>query len=87
MHDYDNYKYYIDGQVINLSESQNELLDLFIKNKNHLVTFEEIIKRLRFEDYKTYMKPSISLLVHKLRKKCNLHISTVYARGYSLREK
>lgn len=86
MHDYDDYKYYIDGQVINLSESQNELLDLFIKNKNHLVTFEEIIRRLRFEDYEVYMKPSISLLVHKLRRKCNLHISTIYGRGYSLRE-
>lgn len=85
MHDYENYTFYINGQVFKLTENENELLDLFIKNKNHLVTFEDIIKRLRFEDYEVYMRPSISVLVCKLKKKCNLHISTITGRGYSLR--
>lgn len=85
MHDYDNYKYYTDGKVIDLTEIQNELLNLLIENKNHLVTFEEIIKRTRFEEYKTFMRPSICVNICRLRKKCNLHISIIYGMGYCLR--
>ena len=85
MHDYDDYKYYIDGKVIRLGNNQNEVLNLLIENKNHLVTYKKIAQRIYFKDYKKDMVHNISLIIHKLRTECNLHIDTVRSRGYCLR--
>ena len=85
MHDYDDYKYYFDNKCIKLSDNQNELLNLLLINKNHLVTLEEISQTLFFEEYKQYMHSCISYNVVRLRKKCKLHIATIRGRGYCLR--
>ena len=85
MHDYDNYRFYINDEEIVLTENQNELLRLFIDNKKHIVTFEKIIYTLRYENYKVYMRPSITRAVDRLKKKCKLHISPIYTKGYILR--
>ena len=85
MHDYENYTFYINGQVFKLTENENELLDLFISYKNKLVTRDMICQRLYLEPYKEYQRSAISWAINRLNKKFGLHIRTVQGRGYSLR--
>jgi len=86
MHDYDNYRYYANGKIYKLTETENELLYLFIKNKNHIVTRDMICQRLYLENFKEYQNASIWRNVNKLKKKYGLHIVTMRGRGYILRE-
>ena len=87
MHDYENYLYIDDGKIYKLNETENELFDLFIKNKGHLITRDDICQRLYLESFKAYEYDHITHMVSKLRKKFNLHISTITGRGYCLRGK
>lgn len=87
MHDYENYKLYIDGQVFSLTETENELLDLFIAYKNKVVTRDMICQRLYLESFKEYQRSAISCAIGKLNRKFNLHIRTIHGRGYCLNRK
>lgn len=85
MHDYENYRFFINGKVYLLTENENELLDLFISYKNKVVTRDMICQRLYLEPYKEYQRAAISCAVSRLNKKFGLHIRTVQGRGYSLK--
>ena len=86
MHDYENYKFYINGKIIDLTDTENELIYLFLANRNRLVTRNMICQRLYAENYKEYQKCSISRNIKKLREKFGLHIITMSGRGYCLRD-
>ena len=86
MHDYDNYRFYINGKIVKLTETENELIHLFLINKNRLVTRNMICQRLYAEDYKEYQRCSVTRNISNLREKFGLHIVTMQGRGYCLRD-
>ena len=81
MHDSENLRYIGTNKIINLSPKENELLEILIKNKEHIVSFDFLTKQLYPE---AFSNKGVLLLVHRLRKKLKgeVIIKTKHRLGY-----
>lgn len=72
------------GQVINLTLKEAQLLELLLRNYNRVVTKEQIIQKV-WGYYSDVQFTVINLYIHYLRKKLDLsNLKTVWGVGYSL---
>ena len=79
-----------DGDTIQLSAKESQLLELLMKNKNQVMTREVILDRVWGMDSEVDVN-SIELYVYYLRKKlknnkCNIAIKTIRGVGYAVEE-
>jgi len=78
-----NHTLYYCNEIINLTKKENELLELFIKNKNNLLDYY-IIESTIWPD-KTTNANTVRTLIKRLRQKLkHKFIETVSSRGYKL---
>lgn len=77
---------YKNDEAIKLTKKETLLLELFIKRKNEVLSYEDIYDSVWFEDnYKDFSIPSIKTLIKELRGKIPKNkIKSSYGRGYFL---
>lgn len=69
------------GKFIQLSKSESRLLEFFLKNKNIVLTFDNILDYMW--DYDKPTKEAVKAIVKELRKKINGDfITNIYGLGY-----
>lgn len=82
--------FYINREKIKLAKKENLVLQLLYKNKDHLVTFENIANMLWPDDLEKYSLWAISQIVRRLRKRLDFYslnpkiISSQRGEGYVL---
>lgn len=69
MHDENLGEYIGNNGVIELTKHENIILRLLIKNKGHIVTYEELIKNIYGREIDRYLVTCISCMMARLRKK------------------
>lgn len=86
MHDEQNFRFASKDKVINLTVNQNRALELLIRNKNSIVTYEQLCHQLYREKPDKYLKLCIQNTICKLRTKLKgeLEIITRNSIGYIL---
>ena len=87
MHDYENSKYYDKGQCIQLTKRENIILDLLVKNKKQITTYNEIMQVLYNRGiYENHI--NLIRIITRLRRKLKglLNIYNKYEEGYCLYE-
>lgn len=88
MHDVFNYTFYGKKQIYNLNKKENIILDLLLNNKNRVVTYKDLIKKvygLDFED--KYLRNCVKGRVRKLEHKLEGEIKIINIRevGYRIK--
>jgi DNA-binding response OmpR family regulator len=83
--------YEIDGKQISLTKTETQLLELFIRNRNQVLTKEQILERIWGFDNEVEIA-NVELYIYYLRKKIDFSISdielkTVRGVGYTLLER
>jgi two-component system alkaline phosphatase synthesis response regulator PhoP len=83
--DFDKHLVTVQGQTIEMTIKEFQLLDLLIQNKNIALSREKIIERIWGFDFYGETR-TVDVHIQKLRKKLNWdnHIKTVYKYGYRL---
>lgn len=87
MHDYENSKYYDKGQCIQLTKRENIILDLLVKNKKQITTYNEIMQVLYNRGiYENHI--NLIRIITRLRRKLKglLNIYNKFEEGYCLYE-
>lgn len=80
--DFDKRMVYEDGKEIILTTLEYDLLVLFLKNRNHSFSRDDILKQVWGSDYFGSDRV-VDDLVRRLRRKMkNIHIDTLYGYGY-----
>lgn len=79
-----------DGLTTKLTFKESQLLELFIRNKNQVITRDQILDRIWGVDSEVEIN-SIEVYLSYLRKKlnsinCDIHIETIRGIGYCLKE-
>ncbi len=70
-----------DGKIINLSKSESRLIEFFLKNKNQVLSYDQILDYLW--EFEKPTKEAIKSIVKELRKKVDSNIvKNVYGIGY-----
>lgn len=78
------------GQAVKLTLKESQLLELLLRNKNQVITREQILDRIwglaseveinSIEVYLSYLRKKLSSV------SCNIHIETIRGVGYCLKE-
>lgn len=69
MHDYNNGVYYGKDKIIELTDLENRILNLLIKNKHTVVRHRQIMKRIYKSDEDKELMNTITSNIYRLRKK------------------
>jgi DNA-binding response OmpR family regulator len=73
----------LDGKVIKLSKKESKLLNLLLKNKNQLVTTEEIFFEV-YEEADKFSNNALYSLIKRLKQKTGFNIKSIPQKGYKL---
>ena len=83
----DNYRVTIDGDLIDLTYQEIELLHLFVENAGHVLSYDSLARAI-WGSAERVTKRHLNVLVHRLRTKLAgskpYWIETVRGRGYGL---
>ncbi len=85
--DFDRMEFHENGNVIELSKTEQKLLRLLIQNKGQTLTREFLVDRIWTDGTDYVDENALSVTASRLRKKLNAadHIQTVYGIGYMWR--
>lgn len=86
MHDSFNYTFYGKNQIYDLNKKENIILDLLLSNKNRVVTYKELIKKVFGLEEDKYLIANIRGRVRKLEHKLNgeINIKNIREVGYRI---
>jgi hypothetical protein len=80
-------KLVINGETIDLSKKETQLLEIFAAQPNQLISREQLLKQV-WEDEGVFTGRSLDMFISKLRKKLkadpSLALSNVHGQGYKL---
>jgi DNA-binding response OmpR family regulator len=83
----DNYRVAINGEIVDLTYHEIELLHLLMENADHILSYETLARSI-WGNAERVTTRHLNVLVHRLRSKlsgCNPYwIETVRGRGYGL---
>ena len=82
MHDCYNAIFYGKDRIIDLTQTENIILDILLNPKRHLITFGELCDRLYKADEDTSFKRCIRRQICSLNEKLKNEIKILNVRGY-----
>lgn len=81
MHDFENSIYYCKNRLIKLTKTENRMLDLLLKNKGKVVSYNIISKHLyNSKNYKQF-KNAIIITILRLRNKLKDEVEIISKRS------
>lgn len=81
--DFNNMKFWVENNPVELSKTEQRLLKIFIQNPGHILSREMLIDRVWFDGAEFVEENALSVTVKRLRQKLSdIPIKTVYGIGY-----